>query len=298
MSLTGWVVYNGNLESNAFLDFANMIEEAGKRKSIPIRKFKNNDLLAYLSDKRLDVISNKRDLNLPDFIVFTDKDIYLARQLEFLGVRLFNSSNSIETSDDKMKSYQLLANNKLPIPKTIFSPKIYVHHKNIDYQFINRIIDELSLPLIIKESFGSFGEQVYLVNSKEELLRIVHKLADRPLLFQEFISSSYGKDLRLQVVGDKVVAAMLRSSSKDFRANITAGGSMVPYEPTEEEKELAIAAAKAVEADYAGVDLLFGPAGKPIVCEINANAHIRNLYNCTGINAADYIISHIKNTLK
>src|SRR5699024_10382671 len=107
------------------------------------------------------------------------------------------------------------------------------------------------------------------------------------------ISSSYGKDMRLQVVGDQVVASMLRRSSNDFRANVTAGGSMEPYNPTNIEQELAIAATKAIGADFAGVDLLFGPNGYPIISEVNSNAHIRNLFDCTNINVADFIIDYI-----
>src|SRR5690625_6345693 len=78
---------------------------------------------------------------------------------------------------------------------------------------------------------------------------------------------------------------MMIKSKYDFLSNITAGDTKEPYEPSEKEKQLAIKAAKTMKADYAGVDLLFGPNGEPIICEINANSHIRNLYNCTGVNA-------------
>jgi len=295
--ISGWVVYNGTLESDVFLDFANMIEEAGEKQSISIKKFKNNELIPLLTEDYL-LFTEQKGLSLPDFVVFTDKDIYLAKHLELLGIRLFNTSYAIETSDDKIKAYQLLAKGNLPIPKTIISPKIYVKHPNIDYTFLQHVANELAFPLIMKEAFGSFGEQVYLINNKEELFDKVRQLADRPLIFQEFIKSSFGKDVRMQVVGNEVVTAMLRKSKDDFRANITAGGTMEPYEPSEKEKQLAIKAAKTMKADYAGVDLLFGPNGEPIICEINANSHIRNLYNCTGVNAADFIITHIKNTMK
>lgn len=111
-------------------------------------------------------------------------------------------------------------------------------------------------------------------------------------MFQEFIESSYGRDLRLQVVGNQVVAAVKRTSENDFRANVTSGGSMTVYEPSTYEKALAVAATKAIGADFAGVDLLFGQTG-PLICEINSNAHIRNLYDATNTNAADAIMDHI-----
>lgn len=297
MNLTGWVVYNGNLEDDSFVDFANMIEEAGDKQGISIKKIKNNDLLVYLSSDQLNFLTDQVD-QLPDFVVFTDKDLYLARQLENMGIPLFNNSYTIEVSDDKIKSYQLLAEAKVPIPETIISPKVYYNHDKIDYSFLKYVIEKFKFPLILKEAFGSFGQQVYLIENEGQLLSKVKKLVDRPILFQQFIDSSYGRDIRLQVVGEEVVTSMLRKSENDFRANISSGGSMEPYKPTAEEKRLAILAAKAVNADFAGVDILFGPNNTPLVCEVNSNAHIRNLYNCTGVNAADYIIKHIKNTLK
>src|SRR5699024_4208549 len=122
--------------------------------------------------------------------------------------------------------------------------------------YIQSAIDTLGFPMIIKEAFGSFGEQVYLIRDQKELLEKLDELQGKPFLFQEFITSSYGLDLRLRVVGDLVAAAMRRSAPNDFRANITAGGTMDAYQPTQYEADLAVAAAKAIGADFAGVDLL------------------------------------------
>ena len=97
----------------------------------------------------------------------------------------------------------------------------------------------------------------------------------------------------MNIVGGKVVAAMYRHSETDFRANITNGGVAEVIELTEEQQALAIRAADAVGAEFAGVDLLFGENDRPLVCEVNAAAHIRNIYNVTGINVADAMIAYI-----
>ena len=146
----------------------------------------------------------------------------------------------------------------------------------------------------MKESFGSFGQQVYLVNNKSELTKKVKELEGKPFLFQEYIGESKGKDIRLQVVGNRVVASMYRYSEDDFRANITNGGHMKAYEPTSQEIELAICAAGAVGADFAGVDLLFGKDG-PLVCEVNSNAHFINILKCTGVDTSMEIMKYIQN---
>ncbi|GGN55398.1 MULTISPECIES: ATP-grasp domain-containing protein [Oceanobacillus] len=293
MKRTGWIIYNGNLPGNKFLDFAEMIQTAARTLNSKAEIIKNNDLLSLLTTSSLGLLS---ETSLPDYVVFTDKDIYLAKQLEYLGVPVFNQAKAIAVSDDKIATYQKLSKLQLPIPKTIIAPKIF-HTGSFDERIIDKAIKELGFPLVMKEAFGSFGEQVYLVKNKQELDKKLQLIGNKPFVFQEFVHTSYGVDIRLQVVGDKVVAGMKRRSADDFRANITAGGRMEAYTPSQEEEELAVKAAKAIDADFAGVDLLNGDRNQPIVCEINSNAHIRNLYECTGINAADYMMEYILNKL-
>lgn len=296
MELNAWIIYNGNLMDKDFRGFAHWLDASAKRHQIKTKLFKNNELLASLNHLSIDLLEID-PAQLPDFVLFTDKDIYLAKQLELLGIPVFNRSDAIAVSDDKILSYQALAKNKLPIPTTIISPKVFNHNHQLDLLFLNKVKSILKFPFIIKEAFGSFGEQVYLINNEAELLSKTQELIGKPFIFQELVTTSYGKDIRLQVVGDQVVASMLRQSKNDFRANITAGGSMQNYTPSKEEEALAIAAAKAIGTDFAGVDLLFGENKKPIICEVNSNAHIRNLFECTGINVADSIINYVKEVI-
>ena len=291
MQKEGWIIYNGYLQSPAFFDYAQSLHTAAKKRGIKTTLYKNNELLALITTEGFNIIPER--LTLPDFVIFTDKDIYLAKQLEQLGIRLFNCANAIEVSDDKIAMYAKLAQHKIRIPKTIIAPKLFTFPDQPDMTYLQSVINMFGFPLIIKEAFGSFGEQVYLVHNQDQLLQTVQKIGSQPFMFQEFIKTSYGKDMRLQVVGRRVAAAMIRSAKDDFRSNVTAGGNMEPYEPTQTEKKLAIAATTAIQADFAGVDLLFGPDDTPIVCEINSNAHIHNLYECTNINVADDIIEHI-----
>ncbi|WP_404453272.1 RimK family alpha-L-glutamate ligase [Virgibacillus necropolis] len=297
MEINGWIIYNGYLQGNKFLDFAEWLKTAASQKGITTTIWKNNELLPYLTSHHTGLIFNDGH-QIPDFVIFTDKDIYLATQLEQMGIRVYNCSDAIRISDDKILTYQALSADNLPIPKTIIAPKIFTNDIEIDHDVCQGAINTLGLPMILKEAFGSFGEQVYLVHTIDELEQKVSSLQGKAFIFQEFIDSSYGKDMRLHVVGDKVVAAMIRTAPDDFRANVTAGGTTQAYQPSEKEMEMAVAATKAIGADFAGVDLLFGIDGNPIICEINSNAHIRNMYDCTGINVADYIIDYILNIQK
>ena len=139
---------------------------------------------------------------------------------------------------------------------------------------------------------------MYLVNNDTELRDIVSGIGSKPMLFQEFIKVSEGKDIRLQVVGGNVVTAMYRYSvTGDFRANISNGGSMQPYEPNEREIQLALKCCEILNLDFAGVDILFGEDEERYVCEVNSNAHFKNIYDCTGVNTAIAIIEYIKENL-
>ncbi|KGX93471.1 hypothetical protein N781_10515 [Pontibacillus halophilus JSM 076056 = DSM 19796] len=289
MTYYGWILYNGHLSGDKFKDYADLLQKAASEAGVRTDIKQNNELLPLLTTNENRLLSNE---TLPDFVLFGDKDLYLARQLEQLGIPVYNSSRSIELCDDKSFMYQKLAKENFPIPKTILGPKIYRPSQDLSLP-MEAVEKELLYPMVIKEAFGSFGEQVYLVHNRNEMMEVVQEIHHRPFLFQQFVSTSYGRDLRLNVVGDRVVAAMKRYSTDDFRANITRGGSMEPYDPTEEEVDLAIRATKAVEADFAGVDLLFGESGEPILCEINGNAQIRNIYECTGINVSDKMVDYV-----
>lgn len=296
MTYHAWIIYNQSLSSNKFADYAQSLSQAAQEKGHRTTLISNHELLVYLSTNSSLLTEKKLQA---DYCIFTDKDIYLAEQIEALGIPVFNNSKAIELSDDKNKSYLKLAHSKLPIPQTIIAPKTFTKPTTQYLLDVLGVVEKtLSYPFIIKEAFGSFGEQVYLIHNRQDALKLMALIYERPYLFQEYIKASHGKDIRLQVVGNEVVAAMLRTSKSDFRANITSGGTMKNYLPTEQEKSLAIQATKALNLDFAGVDLLFGKEDMRFICEVNSNAHIQNLYEATGVNVANYMIDYIESVIK
>ncbi len=117
------------------------------------------------------------------------------------------------------------------------------------------------------------------------------------MLFQRFIKESAGRDLRLYVVGGRVVAAMERvNHSGDFRANIAGGGSARPHKVSAQEEELALLACRHLGLDFGGIDLLQSKDG-PVLCEVNSNAHFQALRELSGVDPADHILSLIKESL-
>ena len=285
-----WIVVNEYLRTAKFLELEEKFRQAAKRIGIEYSIVTNSDCLISCDSQNL---CNGTIPNNNDPVLFWDKDIHLAKTLELKGHNVYNNSDAIACCDDKSLTAIKLAGLGIRMPKTYISPMTY---NNIGYNnqtFLYNIVEMLGFPLIAKRTFGSFGSGVYMCNSLEELIEVTIENSDCRLIYQEYISSSYGKDIRLQVVGDKVVASMYRYSvNNDFRANITNGGKMAPYEPADSEADMAIKVAEALKLNFAGIDILFGENG-PVLCEVNSNAHFKNIDDCTGSDVAYSIINHI-----
>ena len=287
----------GLLIINAFWKSASMQEMeallccAAKKLDMDLQVRTNQDYLFSMPP-----LQPVQPIEAADFILFWDKDIRLAAQLEAQGYRLFNSARSIALCDDKTLTHLALAQSGLPMPETILCPSTFpsIGYPRID--FLRLAAARLSYPMVIKEGCGSFGQQVYLAKNEAEALIILQKRAGSPLLLQKFIGECAGRDIRLYMVGGKCIAAMERRNSSDFRANIQNGGSAFPYAPTAEEVALAARACDALGLAFAGVDILHAQNGS-LLCEVNSNAHFSALAALTHQDVAMAILSHIQEAI-
>ena len=270
--MTGILVVNAYLRGEKFDELHQHIKSTAESMGIEL-KIRNNEEMLFSEEK-------------PDFVLFWDKDVNLAKHLENKGIPVYNSARSIELCDDKAKTY-LTLEGVVPQPETYIAPFSYF---KTDYTaFVKSAVEKLGLPVIFKECFGSFGEQVFLCNSAEEALSHVN---GKPFLLQKYIKNG-NEDIRLEMVGGKCVAAMKRVNKKDFRSNLTNGGVAEPYTPTNSEFNIAVKACAVLGLDFGGVDIL----DHSLVCEVNSNAHIINLMNATGVDAARDIFEQIIQTL-
>ncbi|MBQ3852614.1 MAG: RimK family alpha-L-glutamate ligase [Lachnospiraceae bacterium] len=283
--MNGWLIVNSFVKWDKFSEIYELLLNAGRKVGVSLEMKTSSDIFCSVQ-------SRFSDLELPDFAIFWDKDILLARRLEKMGLRLFNSSESIETCDDKGQTAIALLDGGIRTPVTFLSPKAYPAFGCTDMAFLRKAEEALGYPMVIKENRGSFGQQVHLVNNSYEAERLIASFKEHPFILQEYIEESAGRDVRVNVVGGRVVASMYRYNDNDFRSNITNGGSMKKYEASEAQAKIAIDACKAIGLDFAGVDVLFGKNG-PIICEVNSNPHFKTTLECTGINMAEHIISHI-----
>ena len=287
--MVGWLIVNSFVDTPKFHELYDFLARAARAHHIKV-EIKTTDALLSPLDCHFG------DVCLPDFVLFWDKDIYLARRLEAEGIPLFNSAEAIELCDNKILT-ALALEGCVKTPKTIIAPKTFEGLGYTKKDFIKKAIALLGLPMVIKEAYGSFGKQVYLAHSFEEASAMVDQIGHKDFLMQEYIAQSHGKDVRINVVGGKVVASILRYNDHDFRSNISNGGSMKPYTPTPAQAHAACQACDRLGLDFAGVDILFGEEDEPIVCEVNSNPHFKSTFDATGIDMSMSIMAHIKGKL-
>ena len=292
-----WLVYNSSLKLEKMFNLINRIYEAVKKRDCEVELLRNDEIIMYYDNFNTPKIKVKNGLSLPDGILFWDKDIMLAKYLEEMGIRLFNPSSAIETCDDKALTHLRLSKLNIHTPKTFIAPFVYWDY-DLTHEYLKEIEKELSYPMIIKEAKGSFGMQVHKVNNETELKEQIKKIGNRKFLFQEFIEASSGRDIRVNIVGNKIIGAMLRTNLDDFRANITLGAVSKQIELTKEQAELALSVHKALNLDFSGVDLLFSKDEKPIFCEVNSNPNFLSFERTTGLDYCNEIIDYIFEVLR
>ncbi|MBD5585712.1 MAG: RimK family alpha-L-glutamate ligase [Clostridia bacterium] len=232
-----------------------------------------------------------------DFCVYLDKDKYVSSALEKCGLRLFNRHSAIRVCDDKMETHLALAGKGVPMPKTVAGLLCYDQNATVTEESVDFIINELGLPVIVKESYGSLGKGVYKAENKKGLLALCEKLKLTPHIFQQFIEESAGKDVRVIVIGGKAVCAMMRKSDCDFRSNLELGGTAIPYEIDDRLRNICELTAKLLNLDYCGIDVLLSDNGY-LVCEVNSNAFFGGIERVTGVNIAriyaEYMLKNIQ----
>jgi len=283
----GILIVNAFLHASKYTEIYEWLSKAAYKLNINLTVKTNAEYLAMP-----DSMNVCPDFPPCDFVLFWDKDTTLARCFENMGLKVFNSSDAIACCDNKAMTFERLSG-KIRMPKTYHIPMTFPAVGFTDYDFMDIIEESLGFPYVLKECYGSFGAQVYLIHSRDEAINILPAIAGRECIAQEFIRTSRGRDVRIHTVGDRVVTSMIRHNENDFRANVSNGGSMLPYEPDEAHKKMALEVTKLLGLDFAGVDILFGENDEPILCEVNSNAHFRNIFDCTGVNVADAIMEYI-----
>lgn len=295
--MKGWILYKedaGFLKEKSY--GVTRLLESAERFGVELQLISPSRLdLTVTREDRKSILLDGKPVALPDFIIprmgaFTNYfDLAVIRHMERLGVKSFNSSESIETVKDKLFSHQILAQRNLPIPKTMLV-KFPVN--------VELVEKRLGFPVVVKTLYGSQGSGVFLCESKKQLMDLIQLVevtkGSANIILQEFIESSKGRDLRVFTIGGRAIACVERNAPEgEFKANFSSGGSVRPYEITPEIEWLAVEASRIFNLDIAGIDLLFD-GEHYLVCEANSAPGFETIEKCIDIDVPKEIFHFIR----
>lgn len=228
-------------------------------------------------------------LAMPDAVVNRTRDFTVSVFFEQAGVKVFNSTFVTMIGNDKYMATDFAKKIGVPVPKTVLIKKTDT------YTF------EGDKPMVAKSLHGHGGSEVYSVSSDEEL-QAVRKRTEDDIALQEMLKPSedeypLGKDLRIYILGNKPVAAMMRSSDKDFRSNFSLGGKADVHKLTEDEYAIAKKITDEIYIDHAAIDLIYN-LGKPVFNELEDMCGSRMLYENTDMDIVDMYAKHISEKIR
>lgn len=234
-------------------------EYEAKRNEFAVNKFKQK------LDVRL-VLEENIDFNAcPDFVINRTNNYKIAEKFEEKGIRVFNPSSLTRLANNKQKCYEFMQKNGIEIMPVNYG----------------------GVPAVKKAVNGKGGTQVFMISEKEPF--------ERGFVYQK-PASDLGKDLRVWLIGGKIICSVLRQSKTDFRSNFCLGGSASVYTLSEKERALVYKIASLVEYDYIGIDFVFNN-GKIVFNEIEDSVGARMVYDKTNIDILDIYCEYIKNGL-
>jgi gamma-F420-2:alpha-L-glutamate ligase len=295
--LQGWILFHRELDP-ALPEVPEVLRfcEAAQSLNLQLHVLNPHDFDIVVGvDESWNVKYQGRQVDRPEFILCrtgAETDYFtlaLLRHFERRGIRLVNSSTAIEMVADKLHTMQCLARAGLPVPRTILSKF------PIDSGLVE---SELGFPVIVKTLKGTRGAGVLKCEDRsqfEDLAGLLESAgAEAEFILQHYVRASHGRDVRLLVVGGRVVAAMERRSlTGGFKSNVSLGGIGEAVNPPPEMAELAVRAADVLTLDVTGIDVLYDEDGYRI-CEANSAPGFQGLERASGIDIPSIILEWVR----
>ena len=283
------------LSRKATLYSTRRLAQAARKRGHTVRVMNTLDFSVVLSTRKPELYYRGRKVDKVDAVIprigssITFYGLAVVRQFEMMGVYCVNESNAIARSRDKMRAMQLLSvNTDTAIPLTAFAR---------EPEYARRMLGHVGgPPAIVKLIQGTQGAGVMLVDSKQSFDSVIDAFhaINQNILVQGFVKESKGRDIRAFVVGRKVVAAMSRQAIEgEFRSNVHLGGSARPVKLSPEYRRAAVAAARHMGLNVAGVDLLPSDEG-PMVLEVNSSPGLEGIETSTKVDVAGAVIDYVE----
>lgn len=276
--MTGWLIYDrNNIERNRF--FIDRWMQAAQRHGISLDLVTAQDI-AWGVQEGEPFLMKEAARERPAFAVMRAQYPALSAHLEGMGVPCFNNAKVADICNDKQKTHSLLSG-QLPMMPTAF-----LTHSAFKNPF--------PFPVVVKGAHGCGGRSVYLARDEREYGEAVQKLYPDTFIVQPLCSEP-GKDLRLYVLGNQIIAAMLRFQEGDFRSNVGLGGGSRPVPLTDELRDYAGRVLAHFDTGLVGIDFIYHE-GRLVFNEVEDAVGTRMLYMHTQRDIADdYMALILKN---
>ena len=277
--MTGYIIEKYNKMTNAYT--CNRLVEEAEKLGIDLKIIGIHDTIITEN-----IIYNKGEkLEKRDFVINRYKWGKEKDEINSLAEKSYNTLDAYNIYINKYEQVKRLKSECFMVPKYVLGTSLS------DYE---DIINILGTPFVAKGLESSMGEQISLIEKREDLEDLYKQYGmEKEWLFEEFITTSFGRDMRFYSIRGEVVACMQRKSQGDFRANVALGASVEPYEITEKIRQIAKDIYEQTGLDFLGIDLLFGEE-KPYFCEINVMPGLEGIEKASGVNVAKKIMETIK----
>lgn len=271
-----WLIY-GREDAKKNEDFIRMHKEAGEELGIDIELLYADKLSTTIEQGKTRLRYAGEIEENPDFVLCRTRDWLLTRQLEHMGLLVFNNSEVSLAGNHKAIAYQEVARLSIPVVDTAFCRREYVER-----QLLQAPADEngrLLKPLVIKSVAGHGGSQVFLYENREKIPQILSGIGGDDVVIQPRVAGP-GEDLRVYIIGNQIQGCVLRRAKEGFKSNFSLGGAVEPYRLSGEEEILVKKCFERWSFDFAGIDFIRSEKGQLLFNEIEDVVGSRMYYQC------------------
>ncbi len=288
--MVAWIIYH---RENAIYNqqYIRFYLEEGAKQGIDFKLLLIEEMEFGVREGRWFLTYQKEEIALPDFAICRAIHPLLNRQLEYMGIPVFNNSFVAEICNDKARTYQYLAATGIRMVDTSF-------YRNAQ---VEEVFHQAKTPTVIKAVAGHGGSQVFLLhgNQEEEAMEypsLIEKLAGSDVVVQPLTGTRH-QDLRVYVIGTEIIAAVLRTAKDGFKSNFSLGGEVSLYRLSDSEIEIIDRIIGQFNFGLVGIDFIIGDEGELIFNEIEDVVGSRMLYHCSDINIVEKYLSFIRGKL-
>lgn len=289
--MNAWLIYS-DFESKRNKKYIEFYMEEGKKLDISIKLLIVEKIDIGVKDSKWFLSYKGEELLKPAFAICRMMYPMLTTHLENMGIRVYNNSFISDICNDKAKTYQFVAKTKVAIVDTTFCKK----------EFITDKLELIPFPSVIKSTDGHGGTEVFLLEKKEDIEVVLNSCHDKDIVIQPFVGKNH-QDLRVYVIGNEIIAAVMRTAREGFKSNFCLGGEVSLYKLSSKEKDIIYKIINLFKENstygfgFVGIDFIIGDQGELLFNEIEDVVGSRMLYQCTDINVVKLYLEFIRKNL-